>query len=177
MAELSTIARPYAEALFKTCQGKDLASWSQRLNEMAAITSHPEVQAIAQDPKVGTDKLFGLVAGLLKNPLPTEGQNFLRAVVENGRLQAVPEMATQFAVLKNNAEKSADAVISSPFDLSGTALAELVAALEKKFGVRINPTVKKDESLIGGVSVQIGDQVIDGSVKAQLEALRTRLRA
>jgi F-type H+-transporting ATPase subunit delta len=177
MAELSTIARPYAEALFKACQGKELASWSQRLNDLASITAHPEVQAIAQDPKVGVDKLFGLVAGLLKTPLPAEGQNFLRAVVENGRLQAVPEMALQFAALKNSAEKSADAVISTPFELSGAALNELVASLEKKFGVKINPIVKKDESLIGGVSVQLGDQVLDGSVKAQLEALRQTLRA
>lgn len=98
-------------------------------------------------------------------------------LVENDRLLLLPEIASQFLWLKNRHEGTADAEIASAFALTDAQVADLVAGLEKKFGVKIKPTVRVDASLIGGVRVAVGDQVLDTSVRAQLDRMRDALVA
>lgn len=104
MAELATIARPYAEALFKastSTAGVDLNATAGWLDELAAIAADAQLKQFAESPKVSAQQVFDLVAGLTKYVLPDQGKNFLRTVIDNGRLQALPEVAAQFRKLVN----------------------------------------------------------------------------
>jgi F-type H+-transporting ATPase subunit delta len=178
MAELSTIARPYAEAAFRTAkEANALPAWNDLLAEMAAVADRPEMRALISDPKVTGEQLYGVFAGVLKSPLDTKAQNFLRLLIENSRVDALPEISAQFTELKNAQEGSADAEIVSAFPLSDAQVKELIAGLTRKFNKTLKPHVSVDESLIGGVRVVVGDHVFDTSVKAQLERMKVALTA
>ncbi|MES2150032.1 MAG: F0F1 ATP synthase subunit delta [Pseudomonadota bacterium] len=177
MAELATVARPYAEALFRVAQSGDLAAWSTLVSELTQVGAHPEMQAFARNPNVSEAQVADVFASLVKAPLTTEAKNFLALLIENGRVPLLPEIGAQFAVLKNALEGAADADITSAFDISNAQVAELVKTLEKKFGRKINPTVTVDASLIGGVRVVVGDEVLDTSVRAKLQQMHVALAA
>jgi F-type H+-transporting ATPase subunit delta len=179
MAELSTIARPYAEALFGVARADSagLTAWAELVAEMAQAAAHPEVRSAIADPKFDSTQRVELFTATLKTPLSIDARNFVALLVENGRLLLLPEIASQFLWLKNRQEGIADAEIASAFPLEDAQVAELVAGLEKKFGVKIKPVVRVDASLIGGVRVAVGDQVLDTSVRAQLDRMRDALVA
>jgi F-type H+-transporting ATPase subunit delta len=177
MAELATVARPYAEALFRVAKAGNLAQWSDLVSELAQIGSHDEVLAYARNPKVSDSDVIAAVQALLKSPLNAEANNFLSMLIENGRIELLPEIGAQFQLLKNSAEGAADAEITSAFDMSDAQVAELVKVLEKKFSRKLKPSVTVDPSLIGGVRVVVGDEVLDTSVTAKLQQLRTALVA
>ncbi|MFT3813261.1 MAG: F0F1 ATP synthase subunit delta [Acidovorax sp.] len=179
MAELATIARPYAEALFKACAGKgvDLNGAAAWVDELAAIAANPQLRQLADNPKVTAEQVFGVITGVARTALPDMAQNFLRTVLDNGRVDALPEVAAQFRALVNRQSGSSDAVVHSAFPLDAAALADLGATLEKRFGRKLNLSVQQDESLIGGVRVVVGDEVLDTSVKARLEQMKAALTA
>ena len=179
MAELATIARPYAEALFKASadKGADLGSTVAWVEELAAIAANPQLRQLADNPNVSDAQVFDLITGVAKSALPETARNFLRVILENGRLDALPEAAAQFRSLVNSKSGSSDAVVYSAFPIADAALAELGASLEKRFGRKLNLTVKPDDSLIGGVRVVVGDEVLDTSVKARLEQMKAALIA
>lgn len=177
MAEISTIARPYAEAAFRVAQSGDLAAWSDALANLSAVAANAEVQALISNPKLSEDQITSIFAGVLGNDATQQVQNFLRELVDNGRLLALPEIAAQFQTLKNAREGAADAQITSAFALSDAQLTELVAVLEGKFKVKLHASVTVDASLIGGVRVVVGDQVLDTSVRSRLDQMRTALTA
>ena len=174
MAELATIARPYAEALFKTA-GADLAGTAVWLDELAAIASNAQLQQYAGNPSVTAAQTFDVISGVAKAQLPEAAKNFLRAVIDNGRISVLPEIASQFRVLKNAQSGSSDATVYSAFALDGAALADLAATLEKRFGRKLNLKVELEPELIGGVRVVVGDEVLDTSVKARLEQMKAAL--
>lgn len=175
MAELATIARPYAEALFRVAKSGNLAAWSDLVSEMAQVASHPDVQEFANNPKVSDQQVIETFLSLLKSSVSPEAKNFVAALVENGRLTLLPEIAEQFHELKNAQEGAADAEITSAFALSDAQVKDLVATLEKRFGRKLNPSVTVDPSLIGGVRVAVGDEVLDTSVRAKLQKMHTAL--
>ncbi|HTI18377.1 MAG TPA: F0F1 ATP synthase subunit delta [Trinickia sp.] len=177
MAELATIARPYAEALFGVAEGGDVAAWSALLQELAQVALLPEVLSVATSPKVTHEQVVELLLAATKSPQAPEAKNFVQMLVENHRLALLPEIAKQFEELKNAREGAADALITSAFPLEGQQLADLVAGLELKFKCKLKPTVKIDPTLIGGVSVTVGDEVLDGSVRARLASMQTALTA
>jgi F-type H+-transporting ATPase subunit delta len=181
MAENATVARPYAEALFRVAQaGKEsfnLAAWSELVSELAQIGSHPEVQAFARNPKASEADVTATITALVKSPLNAEAKNFLAMLIENGRISLLPEIGAQFQALKNGVEGAADADIASAFELNAAQVAELVGTLEKKFGRKLNPLVSVDPSLIGGVRVVVGDEVLDTSVRGKLQQMRVALAA
>jgi F-type H+-transporting ATPase subunit delta len=175
MAELATIARPYAEALFRVAKSGNLAAWSGLVSEMATVASMPDVKSFAANPKLSDQLVADTFLSLLKSNVTPEAKNFVTMLVQNGRLSLLPEIATQFHALKNAAEGAADAEITSAFELSNAQVKELVATLEKKFGRKLNPSVKVDSSLIGGVRVAVGDEVLDTSVRAKLQKMYVAL--
>jgi F-type H+-transporting ATPase subunit delta len=177
MAELATIARPYAEALFRIAQSGKLAAWSDLIAEMAHVAEHPDVQAFVQNPVVTTAQVIATFLSALKSPVDDEAKNFIGTLADNGRLALLPEIAAQFHALKNTYEGADDAEITSAFALTDTQLSELVSALEKKFGRKLLPSVSVDSGLIGGVRVVIGDEVLDTSVRAKLQQLHVALTA
>ncbi|TNF63416.1 MAG: F0F1 ATP synthase subunit delta [Burkholderiales bacterium] len=176
MAEIATIARPYAEALFKAA-GSEAAAASVWLDELAVVASNDQLRQFADNPKTTAEQVYGVVTGVLKAGLPAMGQNFLRTVIDNGRLSALPEIADQFRALKNAQLGSFDAVVHSAFDMDQAALAGLQGVLEKRFGRKLNLKVSLDPELIGGVRVVVGDEVLDTSVKARLEQMKVALTA
>ena len=176
MAELATIARPYAEALYKAC-GSDLAAASAWLDELAAIAADEQLQRFAADPRVTAQQAFEVITGVAKTALPEKARNFLRTVIDNGRLSALPDIARQFRALVNAQAGSSDAVVHSAFPMEPAAVAELSATLEKRFGRKLNVQVVVDPQVIGGVRVVVGDEVLDASVKARLEQMKVALLA
>ena len=122
-------------------------------------------------------QVFELISGVVKTTLPAAAQNFLRLAIENHRLVALPEIASQFRALKNAQGGTADAIVHSAFPIEAAALADLSGTLEKRFGRKLNVSVEIDASLIGGVRVVVGDEVLDTSVKARLEQMKAALTA
>ncbi|KML55076.1 F0F1 ATP synthase subunit delta [Burkholderia stabilis] len=179
MAELATIARPYAEALFRVAEGGDIAAWSTLVQELAQVAHLPEVLSVASSPKVSRAQVNELLLAAVKSPLATsaEAKNFVQMLVENHRIALLPEISTQFDELKNAREGAADVQIVSAFPLEGAQLTDLIASLERKFKRKLKPTVETDASLIGGVRVTVGDEVLDTSVRARLASMQTALSA
>ena len=180
MAELATIARPYADALFKAATagaGVDLGGTAAWVDELAAIAANPQLRQLADNPKVTADQVFDVLTGVARSALPEMAKNFLRTVIDNGRLNALPEVASQFRALVNRRSGSSDAVVYSAFPMDGAALADVGIALEKRFGRKLNLTVQQDPSLIGGIRVVVGDEELDTSVKARLEQMKASLTA
>jgi F-type H+-transporting ATPase subunit delta len=179
MAELSTIARPYAEALFSVAQGtgESLDAWRTAIDELASLMSHPQVADVVADPNLDQAQVFGLLTGMMKVALPAAGTNFLKLLIENQRLAVLPEVAAQFRQLKNRAEGVADCVIETAFPLSDAQVADLLVSLSKKFGQKLKPEVRVNAGLIGGVRATVGDQVLDSSVRARLTEMQTALTA
>ncbi len=179
MAELSTIARPYADALFDIARGsgEGLDKWLATVEELAALMKHPQVAEVVADPKLADTQVVELLGGLVKQPLSTTATNFLRLLVTNQRLEVLPEVAVQFRQLKNRAEGVADCLIETAFPLADGQVNDLLAALAKRFGTKLRPTVQVNPSLIGGVRIAVGDQVLDNSVRARLNQMQTALTA
>lgn len=178
MAEPSTIARPYAEAAFRLAdaQGK-LPEWSATLANLAAVAADERVRLAIGDPAFSAAKIAGLFIGILAGKLSGEAENFVRVLAENGRLDVLAEIRSQFEELKNEREGTVEADITSAFELEPAQVDDLVARLEKKTGRKVKARVRVDKTLIGGVKIAIGDKVIDGSARAQLTALETALKA
>ena len=176
MAELATIARPYAEALYKASAG-DLAAVSAWVDELAAIAGNEQLLQFADSPKVTSSQVFDLIVGIAKSVLGDHAKNFLRTVIDNGRLGALPEIAAQFRALKNAQSGSSDAVVYSAFPIDQAALADVANTLEKRFARKLNVSVALQPELIGGIRVVVGDEVLDTSVKARLEQMKVALTA
>lgn len=181
MAELATIARPYAEALFRVAKAgngaTNLAAWSDLVSEMAQVAALPDVKALTDNPKVSNQLIADTFLSVLKSPVNNEAKNFINMLVQNGRMSMLPEIGAQFHALKNAQEGAADADITSAFALSDAQVNELIATLEKKFGRKLNPSVAVDQTLIGGVRVVVGDEVLDTSVRAKLQQMHVALAA
>ncbi len=178
MADIATIARPYAEALFASAKPNDLSLWEKQLDELALYLENNELLTLVSNPKLGADNLATLVLGFLKSKPDEPIAAFIKLLANNHRLIVLPEIAKQFTAMKNKSEGAAEALITSAFPLEGAALNDLLVALKKRFGGKeLRPTVVINPNLIGGIRVQVGDEVLDGSVRAQLGHLHDRLIA
>ena len=116
-----------------------------------------------------------MLTGAAKQSLDSKVSNLLGAVIDNGRLAALPEIALQFKALVNAQSGTSDATVYSAFAIDDGALADVVSTLEKRFGRKLNARVVIDAELIGGIRVVVGDEVLDTSVKARLEQMKTAL--
>ncbi len=177
MAEFATIARPYAEALFKAAGADDVQAVAGQVDMLAAIASNDALRQFADSPKVSPEQLIELISGVAKTTVLPKVSRLLRALIDNGRLPVLPEVASQFRALVNARSGVSDARIISAFALSGAALDDVVATLAKRFNRKLNATVEIDPSLIGGIRVVVGDEVLDTSIKARLEQMKVALTA
>ena len=177
MAELATIARPYAEALFKAVGAADALAVAQQVAELAQVAGDSQLRQFADSPKTRPEQVFTLVASVVKVALGDAAKNLLRTVIDNGRLAAMPEIAAQFHSLVNARSGVSDATVYSAFPIEAALLPGVVASLEKRFGRKLNASVVVDASLIGGIRVVVGDEVLDTSVAARLEQMKVALTA
>jgi len=178
MAELTTIARPYAEAAFRIARDANaLPVWSEMLRFLGDVATDPQAAAALDNPKLTTGDKTALLLSIAGERLDATGRNFVRVLVDADRVAVLPQIRALFEELKNDADGVAKARIDSAFPLSDAQTAELTAALEKRFGRKIEATVNVDPALGGGARITVGDTVIDGTIEAQLAQMATQLRA
>lgn len=178
MAELSTLARPYAEAVFRLAKEKSaLTEWSDRLATLAAVASDARMQTVIADPNTSAARAAELIGSIAGSVLGEAGNSFLTVLAGNDRLLLLPEIASQYEVLKAEAEGVLEATIVSAQELNNAQKADMLAALKAKFGRDVEATVEVDAGLIGGAVITVGDQVIDGSVKGRLQKMAAALTA
>jgi F-type H+-transporting ATPase subunit delta len=177
MAELSTVARPYAEAVFRLAQSAgDFKGWSSRLRATAQVVADPQMRALIADPNVPVNQISELIVSILGDSLGDRGINFIKVLAGNDRLTLLPEIEAQYEALKADAEGVIEAHITSAQVMTDTQVNDLASALKAKYGRDVQVSVSVDASLIGGVVVAIGDQVMDGSVRGRLEKLAFSLK-
>ena len=179
MAELSTVARPYSEALFAvaTAGQGGLAVWAEQAQRLAYVAGNIDVRLAMADPRLSDAQRVSIFLSLVQPAVDKQFQNFVELLIANDRLLLLPQIAEQFEALKDEAEGVAQANITSAFPMSEDQVAQLISLLEPKFGLKLKPHVTVDVALIGGVRVQVGDQVLDTSVQAQLVRMRDTLAA
>jgi len=178
MAELTTIARPYAEAAFRLAQEQNAyPAWSQMLSLVSQVATDPQMSAALDNPQLTAADKEALLLKVCGDRLDGQGRNFLRVLVEADRLAVLPQISALFDSLKDAAEGVAKAQIDTAFPLSDAELADIRTGLERHFGTKIEATVSVVPELIGGARITVGDTVIDGSVQAKLQAMAARLRA
>lgn len=175
MAEVTTVARPYAEAVFKLAdQSNSLGAWSSALERMAQVAANADVLACINNPNLSgprTEEFFLSLCG----DLPLEGKNFVSTLVENGRLALLPSIHLLFEASKHAREGAVDANVESAFPLNDAQLGALVGQLESKYRRKVTAKVSVNPELIGGVRIAVGDEVIDGSVRGKLDNMRAVL--
>lgn len=176
MSELATLARPYAAAVFKRAKETNASKdWSKNLAFLTAVLGDKSISHIVDDPKVDKSKLQTLLFDISEGQLNQEEQNFLKLLIENNRLSLVPAITELFETYKAEDEGSIEIDVTTAFAFTKESKQSFNATLEKVFGKKVNMKVTVDSALIGGVLVRAGDQVIDASVRGQLQQLAQRL--
>ena len=177
MAENITLARPYADAAFQLARATNaLGPWQQALDRMAAVAADAQMVDCIGNPRLLPAQVAQLFLDVVGS-VSAEQQNFVRLLVDNERLQVLPEIRDLYVELKNGQEGVQEADIASAFPLDDATLKNLVAELEARFKCRIQATVSLAPELIGGVRIAVGDQVIDASVRGKLAAMATALQS
>ncbi len=176
MAELVTIARPYAEAAFRLAlEGRNLAGWSDMLALLDSVMSDPDVAARISDPNIDDRALESLLLGVLGDKLDGQGRNFLQVLIQNGRLMILAQVRELYEALRRESEGVLEARIISALPMSDEQVRQLLAALEAKHGRKVNGQVEIDPELIGGARIVVGDKVIDATVRGRLDAMAAAL--
>ncbi len=178
MAEISTIARPYAVAAFKLAKEHNaLAKWSEMLGFATAVVNDAQMKTYIEDPKVVSSDLEATFLKVSGDKLNEHGQNLIKVLVEYGRLSILPAITQAFEELKALDEGTLEAQIIAAAKPSAAEVNDLVKRLEAKFGKKIEASVSVDPEIIGGIKIIVGDTVIDASVKGQLQNLAYTLTA
>ena len=176
MAEPVTVARPYAEAAFKLAlESGKLQQWSDMLDLIHLVVTDENVAERIDHPNVGDQVLEGLILGSLGERLDGPGRNFVQVLVQNGRLDVMPQIRDHFGELKREHEGVVEARIISAMPMTEDAARPLLAALEAKYGRKVSAQIEVDPELIGGVRIILGDKVIDATVRGRLDAMRAAL--
>ena len=177
MAESVTIARPYAQAVFRLARetGNQVA-WSENLQRLAAIVQDPEMARVVGNPKFSAGQVAELFISLFGEEKNQELAKFVGLLAENERLSVLPEIRDIYEQRKSADEGIEEAVITSAFPLYDAQLNNLMKELEAHFGTRLEPHLRVDAGLIGGVRIAVGDQILDASVRGKLDAMSAALK-
>ncbi len=172
MAEISTLARPYAQAIFNLANASNtLKAWSETLALLAEVAANTDMIEIITNPDTSNEQRVTLFTDICKDQLDEQGINFIKLAAENNRLEIMPAIAQSFEAMRAEEEGSIEAQVISAYAVNATQKKSIAAALKEKLGREVIITTKTDKSLLGGVIIRAGDMVIDGSVKTQLEKI------
>ena len=178
MAEISTIARPYAVAAFNLAKEKKaLKEWSEMLEFLAQVSQDERMHTFINDSKVSDEDREKVLIKIAAKNLNAFGENLIKLLIENKRLNVLPEISEAFEALKATDEGTLEAEIIVASKPSDKEVDTLVKSLEKKFNKKIDAKVTIDEAIMGGTKVIVGDTVIDASVREQLQNLAYALKA
>jgi F-type H+-transporting ATPase subunit delta len=176
MAELSTLARPYARAAFEyAVEAGALENWSEVLNTLADVVEHPTVERLLSSPHYTIEQQAETLLDLCGEGLDDKSRNLVRLLAENRRLPLLPEISEQFHRLKVEREKTVDVELHVASEIDDSQRDKLVEALGKRLDRKVNVSVRIDKSLLGGVLVRAGDAVIDGTIRGRLNKLAEAL--
>jgi len=185
MADKNTIARPYARAAFELAEADGtLGEWSGALDTAGQLLADGRVASYLASPALSDDKRLTFLSDLFRSAnasllagSDTKGKNFLKLLIENDRVDVLPEIAEHFEVLKAEVENVVDVTVTSATALDDAERQSIVTALKSRLGRDVKLSTKIDENLIGGAVIRAGDVVIDGSLRARLEGLANALTA
>ena len=177
MAELSTLARPYAKAAFEyAAEHAALAEWSRMLALAVAVAADDKVTRVLSSPEPSAEQLAGLFVELCGDGLDEPARNFIYILAEHKRLPLLPFVAEQFESLRADLERSVDVEIASAYELTPEQQQHLLDWLGKRFGREVHLHTRVDDMLLGGVVIRAGDTVIDNSIRGRLNKLAEALR-
>jgi len=172
MAELSTLARPYAKAAFEFAREHEaLAQWSEQLATAAAVSANEGMDTVLDNPSLTNEQQAQTLNEVCGEATGQEVKNFVSILASNKRLSLLPVISAQFELLKSNLEKSVDVEVVSAFDLNDETADKLADVLGKKLEREVKVSTSTDQDLLGGVLIRAGDLVIDGSVRGRLNKL------
>ncbi|MDH5710185.1 MAG: F0F1 ATP synthase subunit delta [Gammaproteobacteria bacterium] len=176
MSDYTTVARPYARAVYQQAtESTSVDSWSNALALLSAVAEDVTMKAVLDNPQAGSEQKAELIMKVAGDKLGVTQQNLVKLMAENGRLKALPEVAKQFEVYRAEAEGKIDAEVVSAFPLSSEQAESITSTLKAKLGREVTISTSTDESLIGGVVIKAGDTIIDASMKSQLASLALAL--
>lgn len=172
MAENSTIARPYAQAIFDLAAAKkQLPQWSEKLALASAVAQDSGMQSVIGNPHLSEAQLVDLFLGVCGDKFDKPAKNLIKILVENGRVTVLPEITELYEAYRAEAEKTVQAEVISAFPVTSAQETAIKKALKKRLGREVELVCTTDNTLVGGAIIRAGDMVIDGSVTAQLEKL------
>jgi len=175
--DITTIARPYAEASFAAArESSQVDAWSEALDLLAAIAGNEALADQISNPNVPRERVRDMILAISGDDLPVQAQNLVKLLAENDRLAVLPEIARLFEVLRTEQRGIRQVHIRSAFEMDKAQQQELAAALKARLGAEVEMTVETDPTLIGGVEIRADDLVIDGSVRGRLQKLATELQ-
>ena len=178
MAELSTLARPYAKAAFEfAADAGDLQGWSTSLATAGAVAQQPAVVKLLSSPSSTAAQQAAAVIEICGDALSATGQNFIAILPENRRLQLLPQISHQFDIMKANREKAVEVDVVAAHEMGADQQQQLSDALSAKLERKVNMQVSLDKSLLGGAVIRAGDTVIDGSIRGRLTKLAESLNS
>jgi len=176
VAELTSIARPYAKAAFRFSSSHgSFDAWSEMLDGASAAIENADVQKLISDPRVTREQLGEVMLEICGDKLDQSGRNFIYLLVENRRLLLLPEIAALFSAQRREAEKEVAVEVTAAQPLAAAQVELLQSALAKQLNRSITITTKTNEDLIGGAVIRFGDQVVDGSIRSRLARLSATL--
>jgi len=177
MAESVTIARPYAQAVFRLArESQALTAWSDRLQRLAAIAQDAEMAKVVGNPKFSAGQVAELFVSLTGEAGNKELASFVGILAENERIDVLAQIQEIYEQLKSADEGVKEAIVTSAYPLDDAQLKNLMSQLESHFGSKLQPQVEVDAALIGGIKVTVGDQILDASVRGKLDAMATALK-
>jgi F-type H+-transporting ATPase subunit delta len=174
--ERTTLARPYAEAVFRLARERNnLAQWSAMLKLASAVARDPQMSRLIDNPRVPRERFVEFFLDVCGKKLDQDGANFIRLLAENRRIQLLPEIAALFEALRAEAETRVEVEVVSAAGVAPEQLQAIAAALKARLGRDVSLATRLDPALVGGIVIRAGDLVIDGSVRGKLDALATHL--
>ncbi len=177
MAELATLARPYAKAVFDLAVEMDnFEQWSDDLNFLATIMEDPTMEAVIANPQVTKKTLTHILLDVCEGQISEVGKNLLKILVDNNRLVAIPQLVLQYEELKAQHQGYIKVDVATPYPLEQVQTQELEIVLQKRLGKAVNISTTIDKSLLGGCLIRAGNEVIDVSIKGHLQQLAVELR-